>query len=281
MCKPSHQCPQAYLQLLHSKPSIFGQCVVEPQMASICRSHEWPYHLGLPTIKAIVSHADLISVFPFPRDTRQATFFGRSSLIIRCCALRLQPIHDRQPDAAMKRHAAPQPLLCVQIASLAQCSHFISLWTCSVSQPASGRALARTHHILHAPDHLRAELAAATLTVILRKNLLYFFNSKRSEVFFRFCTKHQNITMSLLSQAGLLSISSTVKPRPWLDCDSRQQRYELTFCVVYLLGVPPSPLASVHSNVTIHRTPGTATLLAPRCTQWHKCFKAVYSSRYG
>lgn len=34
-----------------------------------------------------------------------------------------------------------------------------------------------------------------------------------------------------------------------------------TFCVVYLLGVPPSPLASVHSRVTIHRTPGAATIV--------------------
>jgi len=62
--------------------------------------------------------------------------------------------------------------------------------------------------------HLQSMIYLISLwTVILRKNLLYFFSSSRSDVFFRF------------------------------------------FCVVYLLGVPFSALASVHSKVTIHLTP--------------------------
>ncbi len=32
-------------------------------------------------------------------------------------------------------------------------------------------------------------MAAEALTVILRRNLLYFFNSSRSDVFFRFCSQ--------------------------------------------------------------------------------------------
>ena len=43
---------------------------------------------------------------------------------------------------------------------------------------------------LSTPRAVSLLVIAGRLTVILRRNLLYFFSSKRSDVFFRFCSHH-------------------------------------------------------------------------------------------